>query len=113
MGWPRFGPHTDETALALTPAENAAIIEKDTYNCITPALLDILANNNIDTVHIAGCDTNMCVYISAAALFDTHAYRPVIVAGYCASHSGPAYHEAGIMLLEKAIGREQIWSGLS
>ena len=110
MGWDRCAPGSIDTELAFAPPENAVIIVKDTYSCITDALINLLEQKNISTLHIAGCDTNMCVTQSATALFETHCYRPLILVRYCASHSGPEYHEWALKLLEKSVGRQQIWT---
>ena len=45
--------------------------------------------------------------MTAVDLFQ-NGFRPVVLADACASHAGPDYHEAGLRLLERLIGRRQI-----
>lgn len=110
MDWHRFSRGTAETELAFEVAPHAKVIDKATYSAVTPACLRELESNQIETVHLCGCDTNMCVTQSAVDLFETNKYRPVILVPYCASHSGAEYHDYALKLLEKSVGQEQIWN---
>lgn len=109
MKWDRFAKGGAETSLAFSPLDKAIILDKPHYSCVSVDFLAHLEKHNIETVHIVGCDTNMCIFISAVDLFETNFYRPVVLAPYCASHSGKNYHESALPLLEKAVGGAQIW----
>lgn len=109
LHWNSFERGSDEFQLAFKPVTGAAIMDKGKYNGITAEMLALLNRHKIHTVHLAGVDTNMCIFINAATLFETHKIRPVVLYPYCASHSGADCHEAALRLLELAIGKEQIW----
>lgn len=111
LHWNRFDKGSEETALAFPAAKNVIILEKTSYGSSMTGYFDILSRNGIKTVHIVGLDTNMCVFQSAVELFESGQYRPVVLAPFCASHSGAAYHDNALKLIEKAIGQEQIWTG--
>ena len=111
MGWTRFDHGSEETELAFTPEERTAVLEKPCYGAAGTGYYAMLQQRKIKTIHIIGCDTNMCVLQSAVELFETGHYRPVVLAPCCGSHSGAQYHEYGLKLLEKAVGPEQVWKG--
>ncbi len=109
--WGRFAKESDDFSLAFEPLESTHVLDKAGYSCVTPAFLSLLDKYHIDTVHIMGADTNMCVFITASDLFQGGRFRPVVLLPYCASHSGAEYHEAAIKLLEKSVGAAQLWQG--
>lgn len=109
LHWDRMAQDSEEFALAFQPTDGAAIIDKDRYSCISEEFLKHLRADDIRTIHIVGIDTNMCVSVCATDIFQTHKFRPVVLSDYCASHSGPSYHEYGLQLLQKAIGKDQIF----
>jgi nicotinamidase-related amidase len=94
-----FDGYADE-ALAFTPAPRAVVFEKNVYSSFIPVL------KGFDEVHLCGFDTDACVYKTALDLIE-NSIRPVVLAAYCGSENR-AFHEAGILLLERNIGRENI-----
>ena len=107
LGWHRFAEGSADAELAFRPAANAVILEKHVYSCVDEDLLRDLRDRETAKVFLCGIDTDACVLISAVDLFQ-NGIRPVILAEACASHAGPEYHEAGLRLLERLVGKDQI-----
>ena len=107
LDWRRFGEGSADAELAFRPAAHAVIVEKHVYSCVTEELLDELRQAGMNEVSLCGIDTDACVLMTAVDLFQ-NGFRPVVLADACASHAGPDYHEAGLRLLERLIGRRQI-----
>ncbi len=94
-----FDGYADE-GLAFTPAPQAVVFEKNIYSCFIPALKDF------DEIHLCGFDTDACIYKTAMDLVE-NGIRPVVLEAYCGSENR-MFHEAGMLLLERNIGRENI-----
>ncbi len=107
MDWRRFAEGSADAELAFRPAAHAVIVEKHVYSCVNDALLRDLRDRGTTEVSLCGIDTDACVLVSAVDLFQ-NGIRPVILADACASHAGPEYHEAGLRLLERLVGKRQI-----
>lgn len=105
-GLARFAPGMPETALAFTPRADASIFAKGGYSAATDA---VIAGARVadSPVYLCGIATDNCVLATAIDLFEA-GIRPVIVADACASHAGPDYHEAGLLLLKRLLGEAQI-----
>lgn len=108
MSWQRFSEGSEDSELAFQVSHNTMIVKKEGYSSVTDELLEEMYHCNLNEIHICGLDTNMCVFITATKLFEENICKPVILKNYCASHSGTSYHDAGIKLLGKAIGEDQI-----
>ena len=107
MDWRRFAEGSADAELAFRPAAHAVIVDKHVYSCVNEALLHDLRDRETAEVFLCGIDTDACVLVSAVDLFQ-NGIRPVILAEACASHAGPEYHEAGLRLLERLVGTDQI-----
>ncbi len=110
IGWQPFAPGTEDTELAFTPRDDAVIIEKAGYSCVTAGFLARLKGLRIDTVHLCGIATDNCVLKCAVDLFEA-GLRPIVLADFCASHGGPECHDCGLRLLRRFIGENQVVSG--
>ncbi|MDD3370684.1 MAG: cysteine hydrolase, partial [Alphaproteobacteria bacterium] len=95
------------TELAFDPAPHAEVYTKGVYSCLSEAFLQRLTQLGVKEVHLCGMDTNCCVLKTAVDLFE-RGFRPVLLSKFCASHSGDAYHDMALKLLEKLIGPGQI-----
>jgi len=107
MGWERFATRSDDAALAFTPRNDAEIVDKPVYSALTPQLEDYLSRHGIDEVALCGIATDNCVLKTAVDLFEA-GYKPMVIYDACASHGGVQCHEAGLMLLRRLIGEEQV-----
>ena len=99
MDWPGY----DNEELAFSPAPQAVVFEKNIYSSFLPAMSDF------DEIHLCGFDTDACVYKTALDLVE-HGIRPLVLADYCGSAS-ENIHRAGIELLKRNIGEENIFFG--
>jgi nicotinamidase-related amidase len=107
IGWPRFAPGSRDVEFAFTPREDAVILEKTVYTCVTPAFLKSLRANDVAKVHLCGIATDSCVLKCAVDLFEA-GVEPVVLADFCGSHGGAECHEAGLLLLRRFIGSRQV-----
>ncbi len=90
----------DNEDLAFTPCENAVIFTKNGYSSYLPEM------KNFDEVHICGFDTDACIYKTAMDLIENN-IRPIILKDYCFSEN-QRFHDMGIKLLERNIGKHNI-----
>jgi nicotinamidase-related amidase len=107
IGWTRFAPGSDDTALAFVPRADARITEKRTYSCLTDEVRSLLNAAGAGEVHLCGIATDNCVLASAIALFEA-GYTPVVLAAACATHAGADYHDWGLRILRRLIGEKQV-----
>ena len=83
------------------------VFDKNCYTCFTDEFCDFVKSNDIDELYIVGIETECCVLISAIDAFQRN-IRPIVLANYCASTGGDECHRAGLLVLERTIGKEQI-----
>jgi nicotinamidase-related amidase len=107
IGWDRFTPGSNDTKFAFTPRKDAMIIDKSTYTCINKAFLAKLNDWDTRIIDLCGIATDNCVLKCAVDLFEAGRV-PRILSSYCASHGGPDCHEAGLLLLRRLIGENQV-----
>ena len=86
--------------LAFQPKAGAIVYEKGTYSSYLPEMKDF------DEIHLCGFDTDACIYKTAMDLVEQN-IRPIILKNYCYSENED-YHQAGLKLLERNIGKENI-----
>ena len=107
MGWEHFAPGSEATELAFSPRADAEIFDKPIYSALSPQLEAFLNRAGIDEVALCGIATDNCVLKSAVDLFEA-GYKPMVIHDSCASHGGIQCHEAGLLLLRRLIGEEQV-----
>lgn len=85
--------------------------KKHRYTCVDSKFIKILKTVNDEVipteVYICGMDTDCCVYKIAIDLFE-RGIRPIIISDYCQSNGGSKSHTAGLTVLKRNIGGEQI-----
>lgn len=90
------------------------VIEKTVYTCVNSHFLQRICQLNDGTfpekLFIAGIDTDCCVLKIATDLFENN-IRPIVLTHYCASNGGLDSHLAGIICMERLIGKKQLYSG--
>lgn len=85
------------------------VIHKNTYTAVNDWLIDLIKKENIETVYIAGIDTDCCVLTTAVDIFQL-GVRPVVISDFCASNGGIESHNAALLVLKRLIGGKQIIS---
>ena len=86
------------------------IIEKNTYTPSKDKLFHTLhtLNNTLpNKVFIVGVDTDVCVTMTATMLFENN-IRPIVLTKYTASTGGVTSHKAGLLVLKRLIGSNQL-----
>lgn len=107
IGWNRLTPGTEDVELAFPIREDALILDKTIYSCVTDSFLASLEEKGIDEVDICGIDTDICVTKCAVDLFEK-GIKPVVMKDYCATHAGEDLQEAALIILERYIGKNQV-----
>ncbi len=107
MGWTSFqsGSETDIIAELVQFAE--IIIDKNSYTALTRSFIEIIETNNWKTIVLCGLATESCVLKTAADAFEV-GLRPIVVSDACASDRGDEFHQAGLKILRRFIGKRQI-----
>ena len=90
----------EDESLVFRPKDGAFIYTKTGYTSFIPEMRDF------DEIHLCGFDTDACVYKTAMDLVEL-GIRPIILKDYCFSASRE-FHEMGLRLLERNIGRSNI-----
>jgi len=107
LGIEGFARGSPETELAFAPPPGAHVLEKSTYSCVTADFVAMLRDWNVREVGICGIDTDQCVLLIAAELLQ-HDIRPIVYEDLVASAAGAEYHRAGLFVLRRLIGNEQV-----
>jgi nicotinamidase-related amidase len=98
----------DEVRLAPGIEEHAdMVVESTTYSSLTTDVRNLLTGLAPREVHVVGLDTDQCVLATVLALFDA-GFQPIVLADLCASASGARPHEAGLLVLRRAIGEDRV-----
>lgn len=107
MGWgrARCEPETDIADELVHFAET--LIDKSFYTALTPKFIELVKENNWETIILCGIATESCVLKTAIDAFEL-GFRPIVISDACASDMGPKAHMAGLLVLESLIGRDQI-----
>ncbi len=80
-----------------TPANDELVITKTSWSSTSDTgLLEMLRDNNIDTVLVCGLITSVCVQHSAFGVFEA-GFRTILVTDACADR-GKARHDAALAL---------------
>lgn len=107
IGWSGFALGSVDTQLAFAPGPSAKIVDKSTYSCVNPEMVDRLRRDGIARVHLCGIGTDSSVMMSAIDLFQA-GIEPVILAHACGSTCGRGEHQAGLQILRRLIGGRQV-----
>jgi nicotinamidase-related amidase len=85
----------------------SAVIDKTTYIPDISRITALLSDSSVQHVYVAGIDTDVCVLLTAAALFDA-GYGVKILADCSMSTAGPRYHHSALNILGRIIGSKNI-----
>ena len=107
MDWNGCSAGTPEANLAFDAAPRTAVFEKTGYSAAGRTLLKDLAEIGEQEIAVCGMDTDACVLATALDLFSA-GVRPVVLTHACSSSGGPELHRAGLRLLERSLGRDQL-----
>lgn len=89
------------------------VVDKWIYTCVNDEFMKLLKEKNNSNmpkhIFICGIDTDCCVLKVATDLFE-QGVMPIVLSHYCDSNGGPRYHEAGILAMERLLGKKSIVS---
>ena len=106
-------PETEIVDEIASIASGNTTFDKHGYAGIPDELGDYLQEHHIERVTVVGIDTDMCVLKVAMDIFDLN-IEPVVLIDCCASTSGLQSHLAGLAVLARNIGADQLQdAGLS
>ncbi len=112
LNWRRL---TSESEIAICPgladiSEHATTYRKRSYSCLVGRFLEDLKREPWTDIVVCGIATDGCVLATVIDLFEytDRAIRPIVVQDACASHAGAQIHDAGLLLIGRFIGRDQI-----
>lgn len=94
-----------ETDLAFNTDKVNYICSKNIYSALTDEVKEILKKEKISQVYVAGMSTDCCILKTVLDLVEVK-IKPIILTKYCAA-SQKIYHEQGLELLKRLIGKEQ------
>lgn len=83
------------------------VVDKDIYSAFTPSFTAMVEKNRWRTIAICGVATDGCVLKTAVDAFE-RGLLPLVISDACASHAGEDVHNAGLMLLGRFIGKQQL-----
>lgn len=90
------------------------VVDKWVYTCVTEDFMSLLKECNDGDIpshiFICGADTDCCVLKTATDLFE-RSVMPIVLTEYCDSNGGPESHKAGILVMDRLIGRKSIIPG--
>ena len=91
-------------------SKRAVTYRKESYSCMVGRFLRDLRKHRWTDVVLCGIATDGCVLATAVDLFEYAGWniRPIVVRDACASHAGENVNDAGLLLIERFIGREQV-----
>ena len=102
------GPPGTDLAPELAPwVAPDRVFTKPGYTGLPAALTERLRADQPERIVLVGIDTDMCVLKVAMDVFDL-GIRPVVLMDCCASTAGLQAHLAGLAVLSRNIGAEQL-----
>lgn len=100
-------PETELADDLLVFAEEDRIFSKPGYAGLPDTLSERLVQDNVGQIAVVGIDTDMCVLKVAMDLFDLN-IEPIVYVDCCASTAGLQAHLAGLAVLARNIGADQL-----
>jgi len=110
IGWTKMtdGPEIElVTELAPYVGAHIPVVNKYIYTLFTPEGTSLVKEHRWTDLYICGIDTENCVLKTAVDAFERN-LTPWILKDACASHSGPEAHAAGLFVVSRSIGTNQI-----
>lgn len=101
-------PGTELAHAIASHASDENVFTKSGVAGLPDSLAEVLIQRKTTEVRLVGIDTDMCVLKVAMDLFDLN-IRPVIYTDCCASTGGLQSHLAGLAVLARNIGAQNLW----
>ncbi|MEH2044874.1 isochorismatase family cysteine hydrolase [Nostoc sp.] len=106
--WSRLMQESETSIIdELQPYINNNIFDKPYYSAFTQNFSNFIFLNKISKIYLCGVETDSCILKTAIDSFE-RGIEPVIIEDASSSHGGQQAHDAGIFLLKRNIGKNQI-----
>ncbi|MEH2254758.1 isochorismatase family cysteine hydrolase [Nostoc sp.] len=106
--WSRLMQESETSIIdELQPYINNNIFDKPYYSAFTQSFSNFIFLNKISKIYLCGVETDSCILKTAIDSFE-RGIEPVIIEDASSSHGGQQAHDAGIFLLKRNIGKNQI-----
>lgn len=96
-----------ESALTVEFSKPYVVMERTAYTMYTEELDTYLKENKIKYVYLCGLDTDRSIYKTALDLLE-RGYFVYVIEHLCGSSAGIKFHEMGIELLKRNIGKDYV-----
>ncbi|ANY06753.1 isochorismatase family cysteine hydrolase [Pseudonocardia sp. HH130630-07] len=109
MGWSKLkdSPEIDIVdELQEHSSRAVAVVDKKIYTLFNEDGIALASERGWTDMFVCGIDTEVCVLKTAVDAFEL-GIRAWLLVDASASHSGPAPHDAGVLVGQKMIGRRQ------
>jgi nicotinamidase-related amidase len=100
-------PQTDLIPELEPYLEHALVVDKRLYTLFTAEGSKVIAGGGWTDVFVCGLTTESCVLKTAVDVFERD-LAPWVVTDACATHAGERAHEAGLLVLRRFIGNNQL-----
>lgn len=110
LGWGGMMVEDEKELLPFVEEYADCVISKCSYSCVNTNFIQSLLSSCDglpEEVTLVGVDTDACVLATAIDLFEM-GIKPIIIEDCVGSSGGEECHEAGMLLLKRSIGKEQI-----
>lgn len=109
MKWDKL---TDEPEIGFIPELKsellkATVIIKYIYTPFGKEFKQLLKQQQTKCIYICGVDTDSCILKTAIDSFE-YGLKPIVITDACYSGGGSTAHEAGLLVLSKNIGHQQL-----
>lgn len=115
IGWNHLIEKEEQAVVGEAAVRSDHFLYKDIYSAYGGELTDILCRENggvlPECVFVCGVDTECCVLMTAAELFEA-GIRPIVLSRYCGASGGDEAHLAGIRSMGSLVGRNNIYPEL-
>lgn len=109
INWHRLMSSPDTDLVEGIKAD--VVVDKWIYTCINDDFMVLLKKQNDGEIpkHIflCGADTDCCVMKIATDLFE-QGIMPIVLTSYCDSNGGPKSHDAGVLVMERLLGKKSL-----
>ena len=110
LGWKGMLEEEEKELLPFVEEYADCVISKCSYSCVNTNFIQSLVafyGSLPEEVTLVGVDTDACVLATAIDLFEM-GIKPIIIEDCVGSSGGEECHEAGMLILKRSIGKEQI-----
>lgn len=91
----------------LVPPEDRLVVRKSAFSALTREALEWLRGRAVETLHIVGCDTDLCVTMTARDAME-NGLCPCIFTDWVTSTAGEPVHRNALLGLKRLVGKHNL-----